>query len=484
MNILSTLHRAFRRYPDRAALSDRNTTLTYSEVEDRTNRTAGALATIGIDGGDTVAICAGDSVHVWTTIFAAWQIGALPALVDPRTPVDRLPYFVEDIGSAVIACDDALAGTLVAMGAPATVDISGLAESDVVFEDRGAHDEHSPLFLSYTSGTTGDPKGVVLTSGSVTLATSCIAERLGYRSDDVLIATTPIASSFQLVSSIMPAIHVGAEVVLCAGLSPAEIWAQIHGRDGTVLVAYPLTLADIVGDASSNIEHHLRLALSGGSPLAPRIKRDFQTRLGIPLVESYGQSELGGFMVLGSPSDGEGANDGYAGRSLPDRLAYVEGPDGVESVAGTIGEIVVADGFFGAYRNKKAEFERTTAGGVLHTGDLGVEDHGGRIKVLGRVQEGSSAELRGGFLRSVEDAAYEHESVRHAAVVLSAGGTIHCFVEAGDNGLALAPDDAAAALRDRLPDQLHPESVTVLDEMPRTFSGKANRLALSLLHGA
>ena len=158
------------------------------------------------------------------------------------------------------------------------------------------------------------------------------ADTAGLTCDDVLMATTPISSSFQLVAALMPAVHVGASVGLVAGRSVDEIWSMARAHLASVLVAYPLTLADVVmKNTARKGDSPFRLALSGGSPLAPRIKRDYRDRLGIHLLESYGQSELGGFMAMGGERDGERALAGYVGRSLPDRLAYVGGPDGTET---------------------------------------------------------------------------------------------------------------------------------------------------------
>lgn len=482
MDIVTVLERACGRHPDRPALSRGDTTVGYGEVGERVPVVAGSLAALGVSKGSTVGVCSPDSIEAWLAIFATWHLGALPALIDARTPDDRLGYFVGDMDPAVVVSDDE--------NRPRLADLLGIDAAplpDVVHGGGLAapadHDESSPLFLSYTSGTTGDPKGVVLTSGPVTLGTACIAERLGYGMGDVLVATTPVASSFQLVASAMPALHTGAHVVLAAGRTPGEVWEDIAAHGGTVLVAYPLTLADVVGLARENRPSHgLRLALSGGSPLAPRIKRDYRDHLGIPLAESYGQSELGGFMVLGTPGD-ETAPEGFAGRPLPDRLAYVAGADNRELPVGSIGEVVVAEGFFGEYRNKPEAFARTTAGGVLHTGDVGVASAEGHIKVMGRVQEADAARRRGGFLREVEDAAYDHPAVRHASVVLDAAEQVRCFVEL--NAPATADEvDIAEHIRERVPDSLIPAGVHILGRFPRTFSGKADRLHLSTLHGA
>jgi long-chain acyl-CoA synthetase len=346
----------------------------------------------------------------------------------------------------------------------------------------GSVSEHgpvAPLYLSYTSGTTGSPKGAILLSGPVTIGTACIADRLGLTRDDVLLATTPTASSFQLVAAFLPAIHVGASIGLVAGRPVEEIWATATDRHATVLVAYPLTLADVVDAPAASGSHSLRTALSGGSPLAPRIKRDYQQRLGIPLLESYGQSELGGFMALGSRDDGERALVGFVGRSLPDRPAYVAGSDGAERDAGEVGEVVVPWGYFDHYRNKPEQTAENLAGGILRCGDLGVADADGYLKVLGRTNEAVAAERRGGFLRELEDAFYEHSDVLHAAVVeRESDGAPVAFVERRAGATASVDAIASDAVAE-IPEGLHPAATTLLDTMPRTFSGKANRMQLS-----
>ena len=246
MDIVTVLERACERHGERPALSREGRTVSYTEVGERVPVVAGALADLGARKGSTVGICSPDGIEAWLAIFAVWRLGALPALIDARTPDDRLGYFVGDMDPTVVVSDDENLGRLgghLAFDPVPLRDVTGGAGGTAPSD----HDESSPLFLSYTSGTTGDPKGVVLTSGPVTLGTACIAERLGYGIDDVLVATTPVASSFQLVASAMPALHAGAHVVLAAGHSPAEVWEDISAYGGTVLIAYPLTLADVVG---------------------------------------------------------------------------------------------------------------------------------------------------------------------------------------------------------------------------------------------
>ena len=479
MDAIAAFRRAVRRGPDRTFVFDAERSITYGEADLRSDAVATVLVEAGLEAGDTLGLSSPDSVDQLIAILAAWKAGLLPGLIDARTSDEDLPYFTGDVGARLVLAVPELHDRLRRAGAPDVADISTFGV-DAAGTGVDRHGPDAPLYLSYTSGTTGAPKGAILASRPVTIGTSCIADRLGVVRDDVVLATTPTASSFQLVAAFLPAVHAGATVGLVAGRSTDEIWAIARERRASVLVGYPLTLADVVNAPQAfEAGSPFRVALSGGSPLAPRIKRDFMERLEIPLLESYGQSELGGFMALGGWRDGERALAGFVGRPLPDRLAYVGGVDGVELPAGEIGEVVVPSGYFVAYRNKPDESSEALAGGVLHCGDLGVADPDGFLKVLGRTREAAAASHRGGFLRELEDSFYEHEDVQHAAVVERASdGRVVSFVEVRE-GRRTSVDELASFAAGKVAEGLRPTATTILERMPRTFSGKANRLLLS-----
>jgi len=478
MDAISVFERSVRRFPDRTFVFDAERTLTYAQADERSDAIASELVAAGLAPGETVGLSSPDRAEQLLAILGIWKAGLLPGFIDARTPDDDLPYFVGDVGAKIVLAAPELHERLGRAGA---ADVADLAS----FGDGGTptavarHGPDAPLYLSYTSGTTGAPKGAILRSGPVTLGTACIADRIGVTREDVLLATTPTASSFQLVAAFLPAIHVGASIGLVAGRSTDEIWSIARDRAATVLVAYPLTLADVVNAPQATNGSPFRAALSGGSPLAPRIKRDYADRLGIPLLESYGQSELGGFMALGSAGDGERSMAGFVGRPLPDRPAYVGGLDAEELPPGEIGEVVVPFGFFDSYRNKPEKTAEALTGGVLHCGDLAVADPDGFLKVLGRTREAEAASRRGGFLRELEDACYEHDDVRHAAVVeRTSDGEVAAFIELREGRTASA-DELASFAAAKVPDGLRPVQTEILEAMPRTFSGKANRLSLA-----
>ena len=479
MDAISAFRRAARRDPDRIFTFDAERSVTYRDANDASERVANALVGAGLAAGDTLGLASPDSVDQLVAILGAWKAGVLPGFIDARTADEQLPYFVGDVGARLILAVPELEDRLRRAGANEVVDIGGFgADGATGVVDR--HGPDAPLYLSYTSGSTGPPKGAILLSGPVTLGTACIADRLGISREDLLLASTPTASSFQLVAAFLPALHAGATIGLVAGCTPQEIWTIARQRGATVLVAYPLTLSDMVNaPQASEGGSPFRLALSGGSPLAPRIKRDFRERLGIALLESYGQSELGGFMALGSERDGARALAGFVGRPLPDRLAYIGLPDGSEAPSGEIGEVLVPSGYFAEYRNKPEKTSESLAGGVLHCGDLAIADPDGFLRVLGRTGEAEAARDRGGFLRELEDALYEHPDVHHAVVVERASDrAVIAFAELG-GGSAANADELASFATDRVASGLRPATTTIVEQMPRTFSGKANRLMLA-----
>ncbi len=475
MDIVSRFRRAARCHADRLFLCDSESRVTYAEANEVSGSVAADLQARGCSNGQTVAFAVADSVSLWTAIIGTWKIGALPALIDSRIAASELSYHVQDVSADIVVTVAEREQEFLDAGAREVVLLENLGGT-CVGQDVGGHGAQSPLYLSYTSGTTGQPKGVILLSEPVTLGTACIGDRLGLSCLDLLLATTPASSSFQLVSALMPAIGAGAAVCLASGLSIDSLWAVADEMAASILVAYPLTLSDMVG-TSHGRRSSFRLALSGGSPLAPRLKEDYRRILGIDLLESYGQSEMGGFMAMGRQGQ-SGASPGSVGPSLPDRLAYVGGEGGAELEPGQVGEVLVEQGYFDHYQNKPRESAQATTGGVLHTGDLGVADELGDLRVLGRIREADNAKRRGVFLREVEDLYYQHPEVRHAVVVESSEAQIEAFVEL-QRGAGTSANQLTDHVATRIPIRSGLQRTTVLEKMPRTLSGKADRLTLS-----
>jgi acyl-CoA synthetase (AMP-forming)/AMP-acid ligase II len=315
----------------------------------------------------------------------------------------------------------------------------------------------------------------------VSLATSCIAERMALGRADIILHPGPLASSFHLVAMLLPGLHRGATVGMMRQWDPAAAWRLIEDRRVTVFTAYPMILADLVDYARRTGQRSttLRLAMSGGSTTALEIKHRYRRDLSIPLIESYGQSELGGFIALGDPREDPSKHPLAPGRALPDKVVAIFDDNDRELPIGQPGEIVLRGGFMNAYWNAPEQTAAALRGGWLHSGDLGRMDSDGYVELLCR--KGDQLERNGEwhFVRTLEEALYTYPGVEHAAAIgLDGNRVIKAYVS------LLADVENRPTLQDlkefceRVPEPLRPNELEIVDVMPRTGSGKLSKPAL------
>lgn len=207
--------------------------------------------------------------------------------------------------------------------------------------------------LSYTSGSSGKPKGAILAHGYTARATHCIAERLQLTKEDVSFGPTSLASSYHLEGNLLPGIHRGVYIDVRTRWDPETAWNEMEQRGVTFMVANPLLLNDLLLHCRKvgRKPAALRFVVSGGAPVPPELKMAYQEELGAPLVESYGQSELGGFVALGYPRPEQGAKFKAIGPELPDREVRIADEQDNEVPIGTPGEILFLGGVMIGYHN-------------------------------------------------------------------------------------------------------------------------------------
>jgi acyl-coenzyme A synthetase/AMP-(fatty) acid ligase len=209
------------------------------------------------------------------------------------------------------------------------------------------------------------------------------------------------------------------------------------------------------------------------------VKRRYQRHLGIPLIESYGQSELGGFIALGDPRHSIDDHPYAPGRPLPDKTVAIFGADDVELPIGEYGEIVLRGGFMNEYWNAPEQTARTLRGGWLHSGDIGRMDADGFVYLLSRKGDQLEHDGRWVFLRELEEILYTHPAVEHAAALAQGQGAggIKAYVSLLQDA-STSVEQLVAFSRQHVPAYLLPAQIEILDSMPRTGSGKLNKPAL------
>ena len=259
-------------------------------------RYAGALHHLGVRKGDRVTIFAHNGMDYLLGLFACWRIGAIAALVNVRFADELDYYFADHEPSVVIYTHDMLdpvrraslnaptVKSIVCMDGPQpnAESLPDLLKADLKPPPDPA-DEDAIAHLSYTSGTTGKPKGACLAHEPTMRAANCIAERLRITSDDVSFGPTALSSSYQLVGNLLPPLHRGATVNVMGRWTQKTGWDALENAKATILVGNPTLLTELLIESRSRgrMPGKLRLTVSGGAPVPPTLKRALARRMAI-----------------------------------------------------------------------------------------------------------------------------------------------------------------------------------------------------------
>lgn len=491
------------RYPDKIALRwvDRDVALSFSQSVTAMEDYAGALHSLGVRKGDRVTIFAHNGMDYLLGLFACWRIGAIAALVNVRF-ADELDYYfadhtprvviyTRDMGEKVRAATARASSIehIICMDGP---DAGAQSLPDLLMAKLPAPpdpaDEDAIAHLSYTSGTTGKPKGACLAHEPTMRACACIAERLQITPDDVSFGPTALSSSYQLVGNILP------PLVRCTTVNVMGKWTRTTGFDAlertgaTLFVANPTLLNEVLAEARlhGHAPARLRVGLSGGGPVPASLKAAWRDELKLPLAESYGQSELGGFFGLGEPALQPDARLGAVGRPLPDKEVRIFDCNGREVPVGEVGEVCMRGGFMHGYWGRPEKTAETLRGGWLHSGDAGIIDRDGYLTMRGRFAELIEVAGQVWFPRDVEEALCAQDGVKESAVVAvpdpSLGQRPVGYITLEDAGADLTrlKEDIAA----RLPYDLAPLTLIRIAAFPMTPTGKIAKAELRDRAGA
>jgi long-chain acyl-CoA synthetase len=488
------------RQPNKAALHwvDRNKTVTYAQAVELTEQFAGALHQLGVRASDRVTIFAHNGMDYLIGMFACWRIGAIAALVNVRFADDleyylndhtpRLVIYTHDMGEVVrrAARQSKSVQRLVCMdgpqqGADSLPDL--LAAKFPPPPDPG--DEDAIAHLSYTSGTSGRPKGACLGHEPTMRATRCIAERLRLTADDACFGPTALSSSYQLVANLLPGLHRVATVSVMGRWTQQTGWDAMEATGATAFAANPTLLSEVLVESGKRgrTPGHLRYGMSGGGPVPAVLKKAWRDELKLPLVESYGQSELGGFVGLGFPELEPDRRLGAVGPPLPDKEVRVYDADAHELPIGEVGEICLRGGFMKSYWGRPEKTAETLRGGWLHTGDAGLIDKEGYVTMRGRFSELLRVDGATWFPRDIEDALCELAGVLQASVVglpdkVLGTRPIGCITVAA--GTQLETASLTAPLQAKLPRyDLSSLTIKVVAEFPMTPTGKISKAQLA-----
>ncbi|MBI2834202.1 MAG: AMP-binding protein [Acidobacteria bacterium] len=499
-NLSSSLENVARTTPDRTFLYSGHRVLTYAEVQSQARRFAALLARLGVGEGDKVALLLPNVPEYFVCYFGALRRGAIPVTPSISSPAAEIAYFLQDSEASLLVFYEpraaaALEGAasaptcphLVAVpvggnrtppAAPSLLDLlDGCPESDELC-DVGSAD---PAIILYTSGTTGRPKGAVLSHGNLDFTRRFLAStfwRVG--ANDVVVAIAPPSHIFgQAV--ILTACHAGASLTLLERFDPQQLLAAIERDRGTIISGVPalalfLMHSPLVArfDLSS-----LRRAMIGGSPIPHEVLANLGKRFNIEIVTGYGMTEA--VPVTFTANVLESAPNSV-GSVVPGTEVRIVDADDRDVPAGTPGEIVVrGPQVFLGYYNRPDATAVAMRNGWFHTGDVAHRDENGFVFLVDRLADIIKRSGYTVYPAEAERVLYTHPAVADVAVIgvpdSMLGEEIKAFVKL-KSGVTVSADELIAYCKGQLAAYKYPRLIEFRDSLPLGSSGKVVRRAL------
>ena len=485
---------------ERPFLSCAGRTVSYGEFADQVWRLAGGLREIGLAGGEKICLFLPNGMSFALAMFAAARLGAAFVPAHDRLTAPELRYLLRHADAAVaitdverlslvkeVRDDCPLLREIVVVGA-------GGGQGIVAFDDllrapaRREATEVRPsdaAAILYTSGTTGRPKGAVLTHRGYLLNATAFAERTLLGHDDVLFCVLPLAHLNAQRSSLLPAALTRAKLVLTERFSAGAFWPTVRAHGVTFFSVMPTVVSILLRSppSSEDRNHAVRLCVT---PITEPLLEAFEARFGIPVVNTYGMTET--MLNVMNFVDPTRRRRGAIGKPLAPEVHEVRivDEDDNEVPCGVAGEIVDrSPALMAGYYKDPETTERVLRGGWMHTGDVGYLDEEGFLHFVGRKKE---MIRRGGESiapAEIEAVLTEHPAVDEAVVVgvpdpLREEEVKACIVlREGEDAATVPPGVLFEHCAARLADFKVPRYLEYRHDFPRTPTLRVQRNKLA-----
>ncbi|MBM7634358.1 long-chain-fatty-acid--CoA ligase [Geomicrobium sediminis] len=512
MILTDFLDRAVRVYGEKKAIIDQNDqAYTYTEINDRVNQLSHGLSALGIQKGDRVAYLAPNTLEMFEGFYGMFQVGAIMVSLNTRLKSDDYLYILNHSESKALFVDhelyDLIAPILPKLETVQSVVVHGAERSSGSYfaydswlqsqesapYSRADLSENDLCSILYTSGTTGKPKGVMLTHRSNYLHALSTMHHLQVTDQDTLLHVLPMfhvngwGSPFYYTAN-------GATQVMQKKTDPSEILERMERYDVSVMHMAPTVLGSLIDQYKAekrNITQDVRVVIAGAAPPQAFVKT-LEEEIGFTFIQVYGMTESSPLSLISylSSEDDDLVGDRYyeakakQGFEMIGSKVRVINDEGksVPTDGKTVGELVVkGHGVMKGYWKNDEETARTIRDGWLYTGDMATVDDRHRVQVVDRKKD---IIISGGENISsieVESVFYDHSSVKEAAIVAKPdekwGETPHAILVLREGHQATEQEMIDYA-RSKLAHFKCPRYVTFMDELPKTASGKIQKVYL------
>jgi long-chain acyl-CoA synthetase len=480
MNLVLAFSQSARSDLSKTALFWGDVRFSYGQFWAQTLRVAEMLQTsLGVRPGDRVGVWLKNCPEFVPVLFGIWQAGAVAVPINHFLKPAEVQFILADAGVEAVVLDESMKEGFAQVAAEQAglkalfVESMG-AQAALEAEPRTAAAEGDLAVIVYTSGTTGHPKGAMLSHGNLLANVESCRHVLSAVGEDRFVVLLPMFHSFMFTVGVLLPMLIGGSIVLIKTLHPPKnVVMEILQHRGTLLPAVPRFFRALA-HSPALVDLPLRVCISGGAPLPAETLREFTARFPMPLLEGYGLSEASP-VVSFTPILGPW-KAGSIGVPIPGVEVSIQNEAGEMLPAGQIGELCVrGSNVMLGYWNQPAATAEAMRRGWLLTGDVGYADPDGYFYITDRKKDMLLVNGINVYPREIEEVLYQFPGVREAAVIgipdARKGEQPLAFV-ASHEGVQLEEKGLLEYLRQRLADYKLPRTVIFMPALPHSPTGK------------
>ena len=491
MNLGTYLDNAINTYRDLPYLQFYEETVSFGEFGRRVNILANALKRQGFKKGDFIHVLVQNQPATLVSYFAIQKIGAVAGPVNGWWKAPEVEYLLNDSRGRGLIIEDQYLPILNEIRDKCphlekVIEVSpSPAAGNIAFDALMAEGDETPVtcdsggddiaYIFYTSGTTGNPKGVLLSHKNVLSDVNGVTRALGLKENMTALIFLPLFHVNAMLSCTF-ALGIGLQIVLRRQFSASEFWEVVDRHKVNFWSAVPAVYQILLTDPTRQKYDlsSLKFGICGAAPLTPETFNNFQETFRIPIVEGYGLTECTCVSTI-NPIDGV-RKVGSIGLPLPGQDIKILDEDGAVCPTGEAGEICIGgDVVMKGYFNRPEETARTIIDGYLHTGDVGYRDEDGYIFIVDRIKD---MIIRGGeniYPKEIDNLLATHPKIQEAATIGvpddTMGEEVKVYVIPLDE--SLTEEEVVSFCKENLAGFKVPKYVEILEEdLPRSPIGK------------
>jgi long-chain acyl-CoA synthetase len=486
LTLSSILSETAKKYPKKIGIKFGDIALTYSEIDNTASLCAGGINALGVKSGDRVAILMKNCPEYIIAYFSIIRAGAIAVPINTFLTPDEVTYILNDCGCSLLIYDDSFSGH------EAKVKNSISSLNSVMFGDipqketelTEGNDDDVSVFL-YTSGTTGFPKGAMLTNKNLISNAEASREVMDIVHKDRFLLFLPLFHSFSFTVCVILPVLTGARIILLESVKPfSKVINSIIKDRVTLFIAVP-TIYNIlsrkripfIAQLLMKFLIKIRVCVSGAAALPESTIHAFEGKFDIPLLEGYGLTETSPVVSV-NPLKGIRKSTSV-GPPIPGVEAAAVDDDGIKVGVDEVGELIIrGPNVMKGYYNRQTETDEVIKDGWLYTGDMAKIDKDGFIYIVDRKKDMIIVDGMNIYPREVEDIVMELPSIEECAMVGVAdgrGSEISVLYLKSAEDAAVDKREVDDYLKERVARFKMPRRIKFIDDFPKTATGKIKK---------